>query len=92
MPVTYACAHCTPNRERTPSRPLVGKNCLIHCHIQSKEVQALWDSGSQVTIVDEVWKEINLPHTTLRDVSEILDRVGPFYVVAANGENMPYMG
>lgn len=52
----------------------------------------MWDSGSQVTIVDEEWKEMRLPDTTLRDISEILDRAGPLDIVAANGENMPYVG
>lgn len=52
----------------------------------------MWDSGSQVSIVDEVWKEMHLPHTTLRDISEILDRADPLDIVAANGENMLYVG
>lgn len=83
-----------PQRERQAQvAPLVGKKCLIDCYIQGQEVQALWDSGSQVTIIDDLWKEVHLPDTRLRDISEILDRAaGPLNIVAANGESLPYVG
>ena len=53
--------------------PLVVRKYLFDCYIQDIRVQALWDSGSQVTIIDELWKEEYLPDTKLRDISEILD-------------------
>ena len=66
-----------PRREKWAQiAPLVGKKCLIDCHIQGQGIQSLWDSGSQVTIIDELWKEVHLPRTRLRDISEILDRAG----------------
>jgi hypothetical protein len=77
-----------PRREKQAQiAPLVGKKCLIDCHIQGQGVQALWDSGSQVTIIDELWKEVHLPHTRLRDISEILDRAGVSFITVAYAQN-----
>ena len=93
-----APSHCmtmnsAPKREKqTKMVPLVGKKYLIDCYIQGKLVQALWDSGSQVTIIDEMWKEVHLPDMRLRDISEIVDTADKLDIVAANGENMPYAG
>lgn len=72
--------------------PLVGKKHIIDCFIQGHSVKALWDSGSQVTIIDQPWKERYLPDTRLRDISEILDITETLNIVAANGKSMPYAG
>lgn len=72
--------------------PLVGKKYLIDCYIQGERGQALWDSGSQVTIMDELWKDVHLPNARLRDITEILDTADTLDIVAANGENKPYGG
>lgn len=52
---------------------LVGRQCLVECHLNHQHLQALWDTGSQVSVIDERWKEESLPNARLRDVSEILD-------------------
>lgn len=65
---------------------------MVDCFIQGQSVKALWDSGSQVTIIDERWKETHLPDTRLRDITEILDITQTFDIQAANGESMPYTG
>lgn len=79
-------------KKQAKMAPLVGKKHVIDCFIQGQSVQALWDSGSQVTIIDELWKEVHLPDTRLRDISEILDITEALDIVAANGQNMPYAG
>lgn len=71
---------------------LVGKKCLIDCYLQGKRTQVLWDTGSQVSAIDEVWKADNVPDTKLRDISEIVDPDDPLQVEAANGTEMPYVG
>lgn len=82
-----------PNRNKRAKRaPLVGEKHMVECFIQNRRVQALWDSGSQVTIIDEEWKESHLPDARLRDISEILDITQAFDIRAANGESMPYTG
>lgn len=71
---------------------LVGKQCIVDCYIQGHQTQALWDTGSQVCIVDEKWKKKYLPHEKLRDVSELLDAPDDLKISAANGQNIPYKG
>lgn len=65
---------------------------MVNCFIQGQNVQALWDSGSQVTIIDELWKEVHLPDIKLRHISDILDVTPALDIKAANGESMPYTG
>lgn len=44
--------------ERQPKvAPLVGKRSLIDCYIHNQRVQGLWESGSQVTIIDALWRK-----------------------------------
>lgn len=45
-----------------------------------------------MTVVSEHWKTEHLPHVTLRDISEIIDDNDTLNLVAANGEDMPYVG
>ena len=58
--------------------------CMVDCFIGGQRCQALWDTGSQVTLIDKQWKDSNLPHSPLRDVSEVLDMPEPLELVAAN--------
>lgn len=46
----------------------------------------------QVCIVDELWKNENLPNVRLRDVTEIIDAPEGLRLVAVNGQDIPYMG
>lgn len=65
---------------------------MINCYIQGYKTQALWDTGSQVSLVNEKWKKIHLPSEKLRDVSELLDGPDDLKIAAANGQDMPYKG
>lgn len=71
---------------------LVGKKCVIWCFLHKQKTQALWDTGSQVCAIDEVWKNSHLPDVPLRDVSELVDPLDPLHIEAANGTEMPYVG
>lgn len=73
-------------------RQLVGRKCLIRCFLGNKRIEALWDSGSQVCAIDELWRDINLPEVPLRDVSELTNQDEPLHLEAANGTEMPYIG
>lgn len=46
--------------------------------------RALWDSGSQVTIIDEKWRRENLPNVVPRDINEILEADNSLDITAAN--------
>jgi len=71
---------------------LVGKQCLVTCYLQGKKTEALWDTGSQVCIIDEKWKTKHAPEVTLRNISEATEAPDSLRLVAANGTNMPYSG
>lgn len=73
-------------------RELVGKKCLIRCFLHRQKTQALWDTGSQVCTIDEVWKHNHLPGVPLRDITELTDPHDPLQLEAANGTEMPYVG
>lgn len=63
---------------------------IVECYIQGRRTRALWDTGSQVCIIDEKWKGRHLPHEKLRDVSDLLDAPDDLKITAANGQSMPY--
>lgn len=48
--------------------PLIGKKYLIDCCFHGEMTRALWDFGSQMTVMDEKWRGENLPNGKLRDV------------------------
>ncbi|KAL7883020.1 hypothetical protein SRHO_G00006800 [Serrasalmus rhombeus] len=89
----YDPGHTKVQKKKGRKRaPLIGTKYLVDCYMQGQMVRALWDSGSQVTIMDEQWKAAQLPDVRLRALSEILDAEDTLNVVAANGESMPYTG
>ncbi|XP_046732140.1 uncharacterized protein LOC124402856 isoform X2 [Silurus meridionalis] len=83
-----------PKRKLEVCKPtctsFVGKQCLVQCYIQGQLVDALWDTESQVCIVDELWKNEHLENFRLRNVAEVVDAPGG--LVAANGQDIPFTG
>ena len=71
---------------------LVGNRCIVECYIQGHKTCALWDTGSQVCIVDEKWRRRHVPREKVKYVSELLDASDDLKITAANGQNMPYIG
>ncbi|KAK7878975.1 hypothetical protein WMY93_034189 [Mugilogobius chulae] len=51
---------------------LIGKKHMIICRFDGHETKALWDTGSQVCLINEKWRQRNIPHATVRSLSEIL--------------------
>ena len=52
---------------------LVGRQCLVECYLSGHQLQVLWDTCSQMSIIDERWKREYLLNARLRNVSEIFD-------------------
>lgn len=71
---------------------LVGKHCVIDCYIQGSKIQALWDTGSQVSIVSDNSRKTYFPQERLRNVSELMEGPDDLKITAANGQSMPYIG
>lgn len=78
--------------DKSTRAAFVGKQCLVPCYLQGLLVDALWDTGSQVCIVDEQWKSEHLPNIRLRNVAEVIDAPEELRLVAANGQEIPYIG
>lgn len=63
----------------------------MNCEIDDTPVQALWDTGSQVSIINESCRQRVLPHTVLQSFEELL---GPGVLLgnAANETEIPFSG
>ena len=82
-------SHLTPKQSEKFAK-LVGKRCLINCCFNGKLVEALWDTGAQVSLISKRFLDTNFPNVNLRDVSELIDC--QLNVNAANGVEIPYKG
>lgn len=45
---------------------------MVNCFFDDVEIQVLWDTGSQVCLMNEKWRKAHLPHITLRSLNELL--------------------
>lgn len=94
------CAHSKRNQEqgvkKVKKRPsvaaLVGKQCLVDCYFNGIRTKALWDTGSQVCLINESWKNEILPNVKLRPVTDLIDSPDTLTIVAANGDRIPFLG
>ena len=87
---TFPC-HLTP-RQQAGLTKLVGRRCMVKCLIQGKEVEALWDTGSQVCVVSRKWQQTHLPLEVLRNVEELLGAGEELNLEAINGTDIPFDG
>ena len=73
---------------------LVGSKCRVKLMIEDQNVEALWDTGVQVSIVSQAWKDRYLPGKEVQDVSKLLGEPDGLSLKAANGSDIhvPYLG
>lgn len=88
---------CPQQSKLTPDNsirtaPLIGRKSLLKCFISGYAVTVLFDSGSQVSIIDRSWKETFIPRHSVRPLDELLDPGEDLDLYAANGEPLPYDG
>ena len=69
---------------------LVGKKCVVKCFLDENEVQALWNTGSQVLIVSESLLREKFPDKCVKHISELID--AELNLTAGNGGEIPYSG
>ena len=60
--------------------------------MQGKEVEALWDTGSQVCVVSRKWQQSNLPVEVLRNIEELLGIGEELNLDAMNESDIPFDG
>ena len=65
---------------------------MVKCLIQGKEVEALWDTGSQVCVVSRKWQQTHLPLEVLRNVEELLGAGEGLILEAMNATDIPFGG
>lgn len=70
---------------------LIGKRCMLTCHLNGVPTEVLLDSGAQVTIMAKSWLEKHLPDTKVRSLEEFLPN-DPLRITAANGTDVPFEG
>lgn len=80
--------HLTPKQHNAVIK-LVGKKCIVKCYFNGKEVEALWDTGAQVSIISEgILKGTSYK---IRDIEELLETPN-LCLSAANGTPIQYKG
>ena len=62
-------SHLTPKQWAKVAH-LIGNKCLISC--SGKQANALFDTGTQVSVASKPWLEANLPDYMLHDISDLL--------------------
>lgn len=68
----------------------IGKKCLLKGEIGGHEVGILLDTGVQVSIIDQRWREQYLPTHDVHPLSEIVGPSVGLEVFAINGEAIPF--
>ncbi|KAL7882789.1 hypothetical protein SRHO_G00004470 [Serrasalmus rhombeus] len=71
---------------------LIGKKAIIHCNLNGLAVAALLDTGAQVSIIDQSWKDQYLPSHDTRPLTELLAGDEELEVYAVNGDLIPFTG
>ena len=82
--------HKGRGRVRSKLVDLVGDRCMVKCLMDGSRVEALWDTGSQLTVVGMGWLGRHFPRKKVKNLRELLEY--DLDVGAAGGSNIPYSG
>lgn len=85
QPHIFAC-QCTTKCKA----PQVGKRSQLKCLIGGNPVTVLFDSGSQVSIIDPEWADTCIPSYAVRPLQELI--YGDLDVLEVTGHAIPYHG
>lgn len=61
------------SKKQEKTAKLIGSKSLVQCYIGGAPATALWDTGSQVSIVDIEWKQTHLPNAEIRHRNETVE-------------------
>ena len=79
---TIFATHVTP-RKRLQIAKLVGGSCVVPCLINGNEVNVLYDTGAQVSMISHDWMRRNLIECELKSIQDLLGT--ELDLTAANG-------
>ena len=68
----------------------VGEQCLITCQLNEQPVELLWDTGAQVSLINNRWLENKFPAIDVRPLSELIE--GDLTILSANGIKIDFEG
>ena len=84
-------SHITP-KEREKVSKLVGTKCIVTAFMNKVKVEALFDTGAQVSIISAQQLIDYFPDTEIQDVKKLLSEGKDLELMTANGSKLPYKG
>ena len=84
-------SHITPKVQGRISK-LVGSRCHVQCTLNGTQIEALWDTGSQVSLISSELINNCFSDRSVRDISEFLGDGESLNLVTASGDILPYKG
>ena len=84
-------SHLTP-KQHVAVANLAGKKCKVSCMLNGVTVEALWDTGAQVSIASKTWLGEYLPSLKPRTIAELLGEEAGLNLIGANGGSIPFDG
>ena len=69
---------------------LVGDRCVMGLHVGGREHEVLWDTGAQVSLVNESWLASEFPNKSVRSIRELFAR--PLEIHSASGNDVGVKG
>lgn len=80
-----------PPRHESQLIKLIGKRCLVNCHLNGQPMEALWDTGAQASIVNDAWRQQHLQDTVIQPLEELLGEA-TLTGLAANNTEILFIG
>jgi hypothetical protein len=68
----FFATHLTPGQQNKLVQ-IIGRKCIVLGKLDNKEVNVLWDTGAQVSIVSERFLRQRHPIKQLRNLSELVE-------------------
>ena len=84
-------SHLTPSQQSKVVQS-VGKCCTVDCLPNGKQVEALWSTGAQCSIIPKSLVNSLFEKPYIRTISELLDDSDNLKLTAANGSAIPLDG
>ena len=82
-------SHLMP-KQRSKLVGLIGNKCTVNCILNGKVMEALWDTGAQVSIISGHFLDRTFPDLKVREILELIE--ANLSLTAANGSPIKYTG
>ncbi|CAB4038892.1 Retrovirus-related Pol poly from transposon [Paramuricea clavata] len=85
----FFATHLTPSQQNKLVQ-IIGRKYIVLGKLDNKEVNVLWDTGAQVSMVSKRFLRQSHPIKQIRSLSELVET--DLKLTAANGSVIPYIG